>query len=367
LISQAVSRKTLAIALAATVVVSLAALKFQSNDLAALTFNPHTQSNANASPISANTLNPSLLANKGRLKVIPADKESTSAVMAAVSASKIAGQSHGHASTRIALISPVFTAAAYDHSFYVFYRHFGRISSHDNVTTQLNLLTARITYADRASASSTMRTLAAKLKQSANAQVTILDDSSVDRNALFSRNGTNAFDIVVLGHQEYVTQHEYDNLKRFVSDGGTLVLIDGNFFYAEVKYNSQAQSVTLVKGHGWAYNGHSAWKSIEERWANETREWAGSNYLCYSCKIRFENNPFGYRHHEEQYITNLNDVILYKYRTTDKGHTIATYQLSYGKGKVIGLSIYSDDVIRNAAFDKYFLFLVVHYGETAGK
>jgi hypothetical protein len=35
------------------------------------------------------------------------------------------------------------------------------------------------------------------------------------------KNGTNACDVLILGHQEYVTQQEYDNLKWFVADRGT--------------------------------------------------------------------------------------------------------------------------------------------------
>ena len=30
----------------------------------------------------------------------------------------------------------------------------------------------------------------------------------------------------------------------------------------------------------WAFNGKSAWKSVDERWKNETSQWVGSNYLC---------------------------------------------------------------------------------------
>lgn len=109
------------------------------------------------------------------------------------------------------------------------------------------------------------------------------------------------YDILVLGHQEYVTQREYDNLKHFVENGGTLILIDGNVFYAQVSYDRHHHSITLVKGHGWAYNGITTWKSISERWAKETSQWVGSNFLPCICPVTFANDPFEYRHHEEQY------------------------------------------------------------------
>src|SRR5947208_1306018 len=147
--------------------------------------------------------------------------------------------------------------------------------------------------------------------------ISVLTDSDADNvNSLFFVNGTNKYDILILGHQEYVTQQEYDNLKHFVANGGTLVLMDGNVFYAEVKYDRNTHTITLVKGHGWAYNGKSAWKSVGERWANETSQWVGSNSFCFSCYVIFANNPFQYRHHEEQYLTNPNDLILLNYHAS---------------------------------------------------
>ena len=49
--------------------------------------------------------------------------------------------------------------------------------------------------------------------------VAILTDQDVDAGSIFQRNGSNAYDVVILGHQEYVTQKEYDNFKKFVGDG----------------------------------------------------------------------------------------------------------------------------------------------------
>jgi hypothetical protein len=66
----------------------------------------------------------------------------------------------------------------------------------------------------------------------------------------------------------------------------------------------------------WAFNDKSAWKSIDERWKEETSEWVGSNFLCYLCNFRFDNNPFGYRHLEEQNITNPKAKILLDYNAS---------------------------------------------------
>jgi len=54
---------------------------------------------------------------------------------------------------------------------------------------------------------------------------------------------------IILGHQEYVTQKEYDNLKAYVYNGGILLLMDSNILYSEVKYSYKTKKVTLVKGH----------------------------------------------------------------------------------------------------------------------
>jgi len=276
----------------------------------------------------------------------------------------------------IALIKPTFTAAAYNSAFYKFYFLFIHASARTNITTHLNLLSSKIPkQLTPSSSTSTLSFLPRHLKTLLpHSNIDVLTDADVDSGSpIFVKNGItrNRYDILIVGHEEYVTQKEYDNLKQFVANGGTLIVLDGNPFFAQVKYNSNTDIVTLVKGHGWAFNGKSAWKSVNERWKKETSQWLGSNYLCYLCKIIFLNNPFGYKHHEEQYLTNPNDKILMNYNavvmSTKKYHppvarpVIATYKLNYQKGRVIVLGLYSDDVISNGNFDKFFDGLLLHH------
>ena len=276
----------------------------------------------------------------------------------------------------IALIKPTFTAAAYNSAFYKFYFLFIHASARTNITTHLNLLSSKIPkQLTPSSSASTLSFLPRHLKTLLpHSNIDVLTDADVDNGSpIFIKNGitSNRYDILIVGHEEYVTQKEYDNLKQFVANGGTLIVLDGNPFFAQIKYNSNTDIVTLVKGHGWAFNGKSAWKSVNERWKKETSQWLGSNYLCYLCKITFLNNPFGYKHHEEQYLTNPNDKILMNYNavvmSTKKYHppvarpVIATYKLNYQKGKVIVLGIYSDDVISNSKFDKFFDGLLLQH------
>jgi hypothetical protein len=284
---------------------------------------------------------------------------------------------------RIALVEPTFTAAAYNNSFYVFYQKYSHAPANANITSDLSLLSSRvikyptITPTTKVHSAFAMLALLKNLKLiSPDSNITVLTDADVDNGSIFvndADNGSvstnsNIYDIVILGHQEYVTQQEYDYLKNFVSNGGTVILLDANVFYAQVKFDRTSDSITLVKGHGWAFNVKSAWKSVAERWAKETSEWVGSNYLCYSCDITFANDPWEYQHHEEQYITNPNDKILMNYNASLLHYpiqslrpVIATYQLNYQKGKVISLGIYSDDIIMNERFDKYLDNLVLQY------
>jgi hypothetical protein len=278
----------------------------------------------------------------------------------------------------IALIAPTFTTAAYDdNSFYTFYNLYSNTSATTNVTSNLNLLSHNITNHDMLRASLVMLKLVDNLKLiNPNSHITILTDADVDNGSLFNNKNrdNNIYDLAILGHQEYITQQEYDNLKRFVTNGGTMMLLDGNVFFAEVKYNAHTKTESLVKGHWWAFNGKSAWRSIGERWAQETSQWVGSNYLCYRCVSAFGNDPFEYTPHEEQYISNHNDSILLNYDAIIKGKIkidnkqpmIATYELNYQKGKVVALGIFSDDVIDNTKFNKFFDRLLTKYATNTG-
>ena len=57
-------------------------------------------------------------------------------------------------------------------------------------------------------------------------------------------------------------------------------------------------------------------KVLPRRWKNETSQWVGSNYLCFQCVKSFQNNPFGYKPHEEQYLDNPHDVVLFNYNAS---------------------------------------------------
>ena len=206
-------------------------------------------------------------------------------------------------------------------------------------------------------------------------------NSDNDSNSSSSSNG--GFDILILGHNEYVTQQEYDNLKSFVANGGILICLDGNVFYCEVKYNKEAQTVTLVRGHRWVFDGQKAYwykpgeyfDDSGERWEEETSKWLGSNYAYFTDIhghkegfVYYLSNRlvdmFGYIPLEEQYITNYDGVKIIQDWDAKSAFPdvplihgdmqIACYEKPYGNGKSIVFSIYSDMVIDNPEFLKFF-------------
>ena len=273
-------------------------------------------------------------------------------------------------SKRIALVERTFTDAAYNNAFYLFYNT--KRDTTSNISEYTNLLSSKVT--KQYTILPEFETIVNHLKWlTPKSNITILTDADVhDSSSLFMANGTIKYNAVILGHNEYVTQLEYSNLRQFVASGGVLILLDGNVFYAEVNYDKKTQTITLVKGHRWEFDGTFASTSVDERWANETTEWVGSNYCeCWGVdNIRFANNPFGVIHNEEQYITNPNAKIILDYQAYDVGESkflpsdfkIATYELDYKKGKVITLGLYTDDLLfKNDKFKRFFDSLMYYY------
>jgi len=188
-----------------------------------------------------------------------------------------------------------------------------------------------------------------------------LTDADVDQGKIFLEDGGNAYDILILLHNEYISQPEHDNLKKFVANGGTIVFTEGNVLYAEVAYHKNNNTISLVSGHNWNFDQNStAWKGPAEKWVDETREWVGSNFLDIPANfpLRFNNNPFNYTHSEENYAANPNAKILIDYKLDNVprssgqylGAIVATYELDYGKGNVIHLGLWGHMLAQNKVF-----------------
>ncbi len=253
--------------------------------------------------------------------------------------------------SRIGFVLPTFTMAAYGaNAFYTFYKKYAHVQDDEFVTSDIDLLSPSLRNSNdsfnhnKALGLHHLRDYTSSLLPKAH--LTYLADQDIHNGLIFSQDDSNLYDILILGHSEYVTQQEYNNYKKFVENGGTIILFDSNTFYTEIDYDPINNQISLVKGHSWSFDGEKAWRDIQERWAEETTEWVGSNYC--SCLLTFNNNPFSYTHHEEQYLTNPNAKILIDYQAVSQyNFLIAAYELKYGLGKVVSFGIFADDVFED--------------------
>ena len=204
-----------------------------------------------------------------------------------------------------------------------------------------------------------------------NANVNILADSDVHDGSILKYHNVNTsvpvYDVLILGHQEYVTQEEYSNFKKFVLDGGILMILTGNVFYAEVKYDKDSDLVTLVEGHDWKFDGRAVHSGVSERWENETKQWLGSNfYPVYYGEEGYHilyNNPFnftGVDGGEEQYYdkSNPNIELILDYNSSDPRYPVAAYELNYGKGKSIVIGLAAEDIISDPCLEACHKFMI---------
>jgi hypothetical protein len=274
----------------------------------------------------------------------------------------------------IALINPTFTGAAYHHAFYDFYKKYNYYLSNGlmkNVTNDLNLLTSEVPNATIHHTQNTfIKAIPQRLRSllPENLNMCILTDQDLQNGRIeYGENATSVlhkyFDIIIIFHEEYVTPKIYYMFKTFVSDGGTLIVGSGNAFYAEVRYNKNNNTVTLVNGHNWAFNNKTAFQGSIERWANESQKWEGSNYYRFALPqylLHYYNNPFNASGPEMNYVSNRNAKIILDYNSSDLRYPVAAYELKSGKGKVISIGV-GTEVMRSPDFLKFFDDLLINY------
>jgi len=287
---------------------------------------------------------------------------------------------------RVAAIKPIFTSTPYSQyeygSFYAFYqKYFGATG---NITTDLDWLNTSVIsgmgYNDGWGHTSPLYSFLSSKEATSCGLVRgknlfMISDINVSDGALFDSSGNRLFDAAIIGHQEYVTQSEYDQLRHFVASGGLLIAISSNEFYARVAYNPVTMAETFVVGHGgFNYNGHTAWYGKPGRTPWNSSGWFGSVFCCfhkyhYNGAIVNTSNPVGgllktyygdnlfqdYTYHEENAVSNLTDTAIVA-TFNHLGLTVASYVHYYGRGAVACFCVFGEDII---AYDSAAQFFVI--------
>ncbi|WXG46707.1 MAG: hypothetical protein WED05_08645 [Candidatus Atabeyarchaeum deiterrae] len=287
---------------------------------------------------------------------------------------------------KIAVVQPIFSDTAYSNAFYVFYAKYGS-SGQEYITTDLNYLNVTVKFGWGYSSALSDFLFSSKASEQGliiDKTFTIIDEINVAAGGLF-RNGRRIYDVLILGFTEYVTSEEYFAYKEFVATGGRLVIMDACNFLAEVRYYppaspSQPGYLSLVKGHGWEFNGTHAWKSVYARWPEENANWVGSNFWKYWTGTHYDffvtctshpisiylRDKFGesistsYSSHEENMLQNFtNTEVIGYWHLVDPsefpGQPIAAYQHRYVNGTVFHTGIMASDIVDREGFMQSFL------------
>jgi len=293
---------------------------------------------------------------------------------------------------RVAFVMPTFSHTAYSAAFYNFYRlHINDNQSY--ITTDLGMLNVTVKPGWSWSGGlgrflNHTKDIMPQLFEGGG--WTIIDERDVAMGALFSDSGNRVYDVVVCGFTEYVTGQEYADLRKFVAMGGTLILNDACNFLAEVAYypsTNGSDYLSLVNGHGWAFNGTHAWRSVFHRWPEENRNWVGSNYWRWWGGTHYDGfdantthpisefirGQYGthasgcYGGHEENKIENMtNTRIIGYWRFTNwseaPAEPVAAYQHDYLKGTVFHSGIMASETLCKDRFVMSFLICAIRMG-----
>ena len=115
---------------------------------------------------------------------------------------------------KIGMVKPTFTDAVYNNKFYLFYFKHDDVPSKVIVTKDLDLLNSKILYRQSGtiiSVNSMLHLIKDMKRIPYGNQVNILTDVDVDKGEIFDNQHLNLFNTLILGHQEYVSQKEYES------------------------------------------------------------------------------------------------------------------------------------------------------------
>ena len=193
----------------------------------------------------------------------------------------------------IAVIVPTFTKFAYseyygkEDEFYGFYSYFNKVCGEECLTVEM-LHDIKHTFGS----SNKGRMILTLLGH------TMLTDIQVDKNPEILEK----YDRIIILHNEYVTQKEYDA----ITSHPDVTYLYPNALYAEVKVDYEKNTISLVRGHGYKMDLYEnypesisafGWKydNSPEEWDRECLDWKfndipnGRMLNCYPEYIIFED------------------------------------------------------------------------------
>jgi hypothetical protein len=302
--------------------------------------------------------------------------------------------------TRIVYLIPSFTLTPYNNwltSFYAFYMK--HKYSAGQITTDLDMLQTKVIANATFDQLLSEQSIVQFLQSSAASRCGLVfgknlgftTDVKVDAGALFSGPSRN-YDVVIIGHEEYVTRAEYNQLKQFVATGGLLIDMSGNSFWGMVNYTRSTGMETFVAGHGFRFNGEYAWRSDYEPFDAASAGWFGSTFYNGIWKIggalvdtssadgralasviqtreAFTDNT--YPHDEVNYLRNFTqtEIIARFYVASFPDHgglrydfpilPVDSYSHDYKKGEVVCLCVFGENFILRDAGAQFFLIYAV--------
>lgn len=291
--------------------------------------------------------------------------------------------------TRVAVVEPIFTATPYSQyiygSFYAFYKNHAKAVG--NITTDLKLLNTSVLSGTHFNfgwghSYPLYQFLTSKGAQNCGLvlgkNLRVVNDINVSQGALFARNGSANFVVVVYGFAEYVSQPEYSQLVKFVASGGRLVIMGGDSFQVRVDYNPRNGYETYVLGHGFAYNNKTAWRTVPLRLGFNLTRFIGATDCCFrlgtfsGAKVNQSNvigaglsSVFGdtvfksYAPHEEDSVQNFSHTSVIAMFRNSSGTLVASFVHQYRKGVVICMCVFADDVISTDQSVQYFAMLAI--------
>ena len=118
-------------------------------------------------------------------------------------------------------------------------------------------------------------------------------------------------------------------------------------------YNKATNSITLVKGHNFEFNGVYATPGVNDRWGTENAIFVGSSSNKPSSSTTFGYNPFNYVEDEDNGKRNSKVSVILDYKSNTNSPVVA-YEFVHGSGSVFHVGIYGDQVIEtNPSFQQF--------------